>query len=54
MKVRESLWAVYNKNTKSVMRLCETRDMARRFKKNYGGLECNITIVKYVPTVEVR
>ncbi len=54
MQIRESLWAVYNKNTNSVIRLCETRDIARRFKKNYGGLECNITIIKYVPSSEVR
>ena len=54
MQIRESLWAVYNKNTKSVIRLCETRDIARKHKRNYGGLQRNITIVKYVPTVEVR
>ncbi len=54
MQIREALWAVFNKNTNSVVRLCETRDIARRFKKNYGGLECNITIIKYVPSSEVR
>lgn len=54
MQIRESLWAVYNKNTNSVIRLCETREVARKHKRNYGGLQHNITIVKYVPTVEVR
>ena len=29
-------------------------DIARAHKRKYGGLQHNITIVKYVPTVEVR
>ena len=54
MQIRESLWAVYNKNSNTVMRLCETREVARTYKRNYGGLHHNITIIKYVPTTEVR